>query len=75
MFVVINKNLDELEINLCNALRDLVPFVQFKKRENTHGGVLLFVKLHVSAFEMITILTRNYKLSLKTVDSICGKGV
>ena len=28
-----------------DALRDLVPFVQFKKRENTHGGVLLLVKL------------------------------
>ena len=28
----------------CDAFRDLVPFVQFKKREkNTHGGVLLFL--------------------------------
>ena len=27
----------------CDALRDLVPFVQFKKRENTHGVVLLLV--------------------------------
>ena len=26
---------------LGDALRDLVPFVQFQKRENTHGGVLL----------------------------------
>ena len=25
------------------ALHDLVPFVQFKKRENTHGGMLLLV--------------------------------
>ena len=25
----------------CDALRDLVPFLQFKKRENTHGAVLL----------------------------------
>ena len=23
-------------------MRDLVPFVQFKKRENTHGGALLY---------------------------------
>ena len=30
-------------------LRDLVPFVQFKKRENTHGEVLLLVKLKASA--------------------------
>ena len=30
---------------MCDALRDLVPFAQFKKRENTHGGVLLLVNL------------------------------
>ena len=24
----------------CDVLRDLVPFVQFKKRENTYRGVL-----------------------------------
>ena len=28
----------------CNALRDLAPFVQLKKRENAHGGLLLFSK-------------------------------
>ena len=28
-----------------NALRDLISFVQFKKRENAHGGVLRLVKL------------------------------
>ena len=27
------------------AFRDLVPFVQFKNLKNTHGGVLLLVKL------------------------------
>ena len=26
--------------SICDALRDLVPFVQFKKRENTHLGEL-----------------------------------
>ena len=31
---------------VCDVLRDLVPFVQFKKRENTQGGALLLVKLH-----------------------------
>ena len=31
--------------HICGALRDLVPLVQFKKRENTHGGVLILVKL------------------------------
>ena len=30
----------------CDALRDLLPFVQFKKRENVHGGVLFLVKLY-----------------------------
>ena len=29
---------------ICDALRDLVAFVQFKKRKNTHGRVLLLVK-------------------------------
>ena len=33
----------------CDALRDLVPLVQFTKRENTHGGVLLLVKLEAKA--------------------------
>ena len=28
---------------LCGALRDLVPFVQFKNVKNTHGGVLILV--------------------------------
>ena len=33
--------------NVFDVLRDLVPFVQFKKREKNHGGVLLLVKFHV----------------------------
>ena len=33
-------------MTVCDVLRDLIPFVQFKKRENTHGGALLLVKLH-----------------------------
>ena len=32
-----------------DALCDLVAFAQFKKRENTYGGVLLLVKLQTSA--------------------------
>ena len=28
-----------------DGLRDLIPFVQFKKREKHHGGVILLVKL------------------------------
>ena len=34
-----------MTIIICDALGNLVPFVQFKKRESTHEGVLLFVKL------------------------------
>ena len=29
----------------CDVLRSLLLFVQFKKRENTHGGVLFLLKL------------------------------
>ena len=30
------------DFNIGNTLRDLVPYVKFKKREkNTHGGVIL----------------------------------
>ena len=35
--------------NICDALRDLVPFLQFKERENTHGAVILSVKLQAEA--------------------------
>ena len=30
---------------MCDALRDLVPFVQLKSVRNTYGGVLILVKL------------------------------
>ena len=32
-----------------DVLRNLVAFEQFKKRENTHGGVMLLVKLQAEA--------------------------
>ena len=28
---------------ICDVLHDLLPFVQFKKHKNTHGGVLHLV--------------------------------
>ena len=37
-------------VNNYDALRDLVPFVKFKKVKNTHGGVLILVKLQASVF-------------------------
>ena len=30
-----------MDIQICNALHELMPFVQFNKGGNTHGGVLL----------------------------------
>ena len=42
----ISKNLQFS--HTCDALRDLIPFAQFKKLKNTHGGVLLLVKLQVA---------------------------
>ena len=38
-----------LALSIGDALRDLVTFVQFKKRENTHGGVLRLVVLQAEA--------------------------
>ena len=38
MSLFLTENLQETN---CDALRDLLPFVQLKKHENTHGGVLL----------------------------------
>ena len=34
---------------ICDALRDLVPFIQFKKLKNTHVGPLFLVKLQAEA--------------------------
>ena len=38
---------------ICDVLHDLVPFVQLKKRENTHVGMLLLVKLQAKKFQAI----------------------
>ena len=31
-----------LAVNLCDALRDLIPFVQFKKREKHPSRIITF---------------------------------
>ena len=36
-------------VNICDAFRDLLPFLQIKKHENTYEGILLLVKLHAEA--------------------------
>ena len=46
------KNLSA-KTNKCDTLRDLVPFLQFKKRKNTSGGVLLLVKLQALAWTLL----------------------
>ena len=33
---------------ICDALPELVPYLQFKKREDSHERVLLLVKLQTS---------------------------
>ena len=38
---------------ICDVLRDLVAFVQFKNVKNTHGGELLLVKLQAEAYVYI----------------------
>ena len=35
----------EFIYNICDVLRDWLPFVQFKKRENTQREVILLEKL------------------------------
>ena len=40
----------------CDALHDLVAFSQFKKRGNTHGKMLVFVKLQASAYDFISYI-------------------
>ena len=37
---------------MCDALRNLVEFAQFKKRENPHGRVLLLVKLQAFSLQL-----------------------
>ena len=34
-----------------DALRDLVPFLKLKKRENTHRGVMFFAELQAEAYD------------------------
>ena len=41
-------------------MRDLVPFAQFKKRENTHRGVLLLVKLQAEHGSVLDCLMSSF---------------
>ena len=47
IFSLAGKNVNQS--NICDALCDLVPFVQFKKREKHPREVILLVKLQAEA--------------------------
>ena len=46
----------------CDTLRDLVPFAQFKNRENTHGGVRLLASNFTKSITLPWVLFRFFKL-------------
>ena len=44
---------------LCDAFHDFLSFLQFKKRENTHGGVLLLVKWRLHGGVLLSLKLRT----------------
>ena len=53
---IVTRNRQNKRFNKCDALRDWLPFVQFKKIKNIHGGVSLvqgcysrFLNVHVKS--------------------------
>ena len=46
--------------NICDALRDLVPFAQFINMKNSHTGVFLLVKLQALATLVKVTLLHGY---------------
>ena len=44
---LLQRNYQQMKKNKYDALRDLVPFVQFKNVKNIHGGELLLGKLQL----------------------------
>ena len=55
----------------CDALRDFVAFVHFKKREDTNSGVLLLIKLH-GCFPRFLNCTNGTKLHKTSVLLRCS---
>ena len=43
-----------------DVLRDLVPFVQVKNVKNTHGGLLLLVKLQAKSLHLLPKLALRF---------------
>ena len=54
------------KVSICGALRDLVPFVQFRKREKHQWSTLLLVKLQALLEEGLGWLQKR---GLKHIDS------
>ena len=49
MLVNLAGNHSLLTSNICDALRNLEPFLQFKNVKNTHGGALVVEKLQTQS--------------------------
>ena len=58
---------------ICGALRDLVPFVQLKSVKNTHGEVLILVKLQAIISTLPWVLFKLNKRNNRERDEICSK--
>ena len=55
-------NIPDRFVKMGDALRDSIPFIQFKKKvKSTHGGVLLFVKFAKSNIPQF-VLFKFFKL-------------
>ena len=55
------NNYSEHAFYFCDALHNLVPFLQFKKRENTHGG-MLSLSLHLKSNTLPWVFFMFFKL-------------
>ena len=47
VFRTLSNICDRVLLRKCGALRDLIPFVQFKNVKNAHGGMLIFTSLQL----------------------------
>ena len=55
---------------ICDALHDLVPFIQLKNVKNTHGGVLLLVKFQLKPVALLkeTLFRRYFSRFLNSTN-------
>ena len=76
-----NSSFSELLVlfrKICDALRDLITFVQFKNVKNTHGGVLLLVNAKINTplwvFSEFLKLQKWYQILQLITNISVGKG-